>query len=266
MHAPSRPDAAKPDTVYLFGTCLVDLLAPDAGMAAITLLQSAGLRVVYPQGQSCCGQPAYNSGHRADALRVARAQIALFRQDWPIIVPSGSCAGMMREHWPDLFKGEADEAAAVAVAGRVHELTAFLVNILDLRLTDTGPPTRITWHASCHAMREMGVRDEPKALLRQLGNVELVELARERECCGFGGTFAIRHPDISAAMVADKLADVQATGAQTLLSGDCGCLLNITGALEKSGSTVTGQHIAEFLAARATVTRPAANRSGGSSA
>lgn len=245
----------RPDTVYFFGTCLVDLFYPRAGMAGMELLKREGLRVVFPQGQSCCGQPAYNSGYREEALKVARAQVALFKEDWPIVVPSGSCAGMMRTHWPDLFKGEPDEAQAVAAAGRTFELTQFLVNVLNVRLEDKGEPVRVTWHASCHAQREMGVVDEPKALLRQLANVELVELKRERECCGFGGTFAVRHPEISAAMVEDKVADIEGTGARAVVSGDCGCLMNINGALEAGGKPVAGRHIAEFLMERTHASR-----------
>ncbi|HYG90179.1 MAG TPA: (Fe-S)-binding protein [Azospirillum sp.] len=239
-----------PDNVYFFGTCLVDLFYPQAGMAGMELLKREGIRVVFPQGQSCCGQPAYNSGYRDEALKVARAQVALFTEDWPIVVPSGSCSGMIKTHYPDLFKGEPDEAQAVAVAGRTYELTQFLVHILNVKLEDKGEPVRITWHASCHAQREMGVLDEPKALLRQLANVELVELKREKECCGFGGTFAVRHPEISAAMVEDKVADIEGTGAKAVVSGDCGCLMNINGALDAGRKPVKGKHIAEFLMER----------------
>ncbi|HYH23154.1 MAG TPA: (Fe-S)-binding protein [Azospirillum sp.] len=245
----------RPGTVYFFGTCLVDLFYPQAGMAGMELLRREGVRVVFPQGQSCCGQPAYNSGYREEALKVARAQLRLFTEDWPVVVPSGSCAGMMKTHWPDLFKGEPEEAHAVAVAGRTVELTQFLVNVLNVALEDKGEPVRVTWHASCHAQREMGVVDEPKALLRQLANVELVELKREKECCGFGGTFAVRHPEISAAMVEDKVADIEGTGARAVVSGDCGCLMNITGALQAGGKPVQGKHIAEFLLERTHGTR-----------
>jgi L-lactate dehydrogenase complex protein LldE len=240
----------RPDTVYFFGTCLVDLFYPQAGMAGMELLRREGVRVVFPQGQSCCGQPAYNSGYREEARTVARAQLRLFAQDWPVVVPSGSCAGMMKTHWPELFHGEPEEAQAKAVAARTYELTQFLVNVLDVRLEDKGQPVRVTWHASCHAQREMGVVEEPKALLRQLANVELVELVREKECCGFGGTFAVRHPEISAAMVEDKVADIEGTGAKAVVSGDCGCLMNITGALEAGKKPVQGRHIAEFLLER----------------
>jgi len=217
--------------VYFFGTCLVDLFFPEAGMAGIRLLEREGLRVIYPQGQTCCGQPAFNCGYEAEARAVGRAQMELFPGDLPIVVPSGSCAAMMRHHYPAEF-GE-----------RVHELTEFLVNVLGVTLRDRGTPVKVAWHQSCHAARDMGVKDEPKSLLRQLGNVELIELARERECCGFGGTFSVRYPDISSAMRIDKAEDVTATGASELLSGDCGCLMNIAGAL----NGIRVRHVAEFL-------------------
>jgi L-lactate dehydrogenase complex protein LldE len=241
--------------VYFYGTCLVDLFYPEAGMAGIELLRREGLEVVFPQGQTCCGQPAFNCGYSEEARAVVRAQVALFPEPWPVIVPSGSCAAMMRRHYPELFAGEPDLPAVAALAGRVHELTEFLSGVLGVKLVDRGQPVRVTWHASCHALRELGIREEPKALLAQLANVELVGLARERECCGFGGTFAVRFPEISAAMVADKAADVAATGAVELLAADCGCLLNIGCKLEKTGSAVRPRHIAEFLWER---TRPPA--------
>ncbi len=235
------------NAVYFYGTCLVDLFYPEAGMAGIELLRRAGLEVIFPQAQTCCGQPAFNSGYAADARAVARAQVALFREPWPVIVPSGSCAAMMRCHYPGLFAGEPDLPAVVALAGRVHELTEFLVDVLGVELVDRGLPVRVAWHASCHALRELGAGEQPKALLGQLANVELVPLARERECCGFGGTFSVRFPEVSAAMVADKADDVAATGAAELLAADCGCLLNIAGRLARTGSTVRARHIAEFL-------------------
>ncbi|HEX9161886.1 MAG TPA: (Fe-S)-binding protein [Thermoanaerobaculia bacterium] len=237
---------ARPDSVYFFGTCLVDLFYPQAGLAAIRLIQREGVRVIFPQGQTCCGQPAFNSGYQDDARAVARKQIALFPGDLPIVVPSGSCAAMMRHHYPALFEGEADHAAAAAFASRICELTQFLTT-LGIELRDRGEPVKVAWHASCHAMREMGVGDEPKSLVRQLSNVELLELSRERECCGFGGTFSVRYPEISAAMVSDKAADVVATGAQELLSADCGCLMNIAGALGAKGVPLRARHVAEFL-------------------
>jgi L-lactate dehydrogenase complex protein LldE len=154
---------------------------------------------------------------------------------------------MMKHHYPDLFEGTPEHAQAVAFAARVHELTQFLVDVLGVRLTDRGEKATVTWHSSCHGLREMGLEAEPKALLSQLSNVTVVPLKRERECCGFGGTFSVRYPDISAAMVTDKIADVASTGAPTVLSADAACLLNIGGALEKTGAAARPMHLAEFL-------------------
>ncbi|WP_221931012.1 (Fe-S)-binding protein [Telmatospirillum sp. J64-1] len=242
----------KPSTVYFFGTCIIDLVYPQAGLSAVNLLEREGIRVVFPQGQSCCGQPAYNCGYPDEARAVARHQVELFHQPWPVVVPSGSCAGMMAKHYPSLFKGDPFLPRVENFSSRVIELTQFLVNVLDLKLEDKGEPVKVTWHSSCHSMREMGVGDEPKELLRRLSNVELQELKRERECCGFGGTFSVRHPEISAAMAEDKVADIRATGAKTVLSGDCGCLMNIgtrmeADAKEARGEVIDGKHIAEFL-------------------
>ncbi len=239
--------ADRPRAVYFFGTCVVDLFFPEAGLAGIELLRREGLEVVFPPGQTCCAQPAFNCGHHEEARAVARAQIALFPRDLPVVVPSGSCAGMMKHHYPDLFAGEPDEEAARSFAGRVVELTQFLVNVLGVRLTDRGTPVKVTWHSSCHGLREMGLDAEPKALLSQLANVSVSPLERERECCGFGGTFSVRYPDISSAMVDDKTADVERTGASVVLSADAACLLNIGGALEKKGASARPMHLAEFL-------------------
>ena len=237
----------RPDTVYFFGTCLVDLFYPEAGLAGIRLIEREGVRVVFPRAQTCCGQPAFNSGYDEEARAVARAQLALFPKPWPIVVPSGSCAGMMKRHYPELFAGDRDEAAALDVAARVVELTQFLTDVLRVQLTDRGGPVRVTFHSSCHAMREMGIAAEPRELLAQLANVTLAPLERGRECCGFGGTFAVRLPEISEAMVEDKAADVAATGADVLVSADGGCLLNIGGRLEARGDRIRPRHIADFL-------------------
>ncbi len=247
------PQAAanRPQAVYYFGTCLVDLFFPEAGLAGIKLLQSQGIEVIFPQNQSCCGQPAYSSGFLDEARAVAKSQFGLFPRDIPIVVPSGSCAGMMKKHYPELFHDGVEQAEAQAFSARVYELTQFLVDVLKIELKDLGAPTKVTYHPSCHAMREMGVGDQPKSLLRQLGNVELVALPRERECCGFGGTFAVRHPEVSAAMVTDKIEAVAETKADVVISSDCGCLMNIAGALEAKKRQVKqvagAKHIAEFL-------------------
>jgi len=238
---------SRPQAVYYYATCLVDLFFPEAGLSGIRLLQREGLRVIFPPGQTCCAQPAYNCGEREHAREVARAQIRLFREPHPIVVPSGSCAAMMKHHYPDLFTGDPLETEARAVAGRVYELTEFLADVLAVRLIDCGPPVRVTWHSSCHALREMEIVEQPRRLLAQLQNVEVLPLARERECCGFGGTFCVREPEISAAMAEDKAADAVSTGAAILLSGDGGCLMNIGGLLERRRETLAPRHVAQFL-------------------
>jgi len=237
----------KPQKVYFFGTCLVDLLYPEAGLAGMQLIRREGVEVIFPQDQTCCGQPAWNSGYREQTVDVALNQVNCFPKEYPVVVPSGSCAGMMRHHYPEVFKGHPEEARVRALSQRVFELTEFLVHVLKIELKDLGEPTRVALHTSCSARREMGVAAEHEALLGQLANVQLVEQARKAECCGFGGTFAVKHPEISAAMVADKAKAISDTGAEQLVSGDCGCLMNITGHMQHTGIGPSGQHIASFL-------------------
>jgi L-lactate dehydrogenase complex protein LldE len=225
----------------------MDLFYPGSGMAGIKLIQREGVQVIYPKQQTCCGQPAYNSGFPKEAKKVAFKQIRLFPENYPIVVPSGSCAAMMKHHYPLLFEGDPDFDLIKQFSNRIYELSEFLVRILKIRLEDQGTPTKVTWHSSCHALREMHIIEDSKSLIRQLQNVELVELQNEYECCGFGGTFAVKQPDISGAMVADKVADIHQTGASRLLAGDCGCLMNISGAMEYQNVPVKGQHFAEFI-------------------
>jgi L-lactate dehydrogenase complex protein LldE len=239
-----------PEKVYFFATCLVDLMYPKAGLAGMQLVKRAGVEVIFPRDQTCCGQPAFNSGYREEALAVARAQLACFKRDIPVVVPSGSCAGMIKHHWPELFQGEADEQRATDVAARTYELTEFLVDVLDVRLNDLGTPTRIAIHTSCSARREMGVADRIQSLVAQLDSVEVLTQDRESECCGFGGTFAVKQADVAGAMVKDKTDALRATGAERIISQDCGCLMNIGGAFEHQGDGPTTQHVAEFLLER----------------
>ena len=239
-----------PDTVYFMGTCLVDLFYPQAGMAGMELLRHQGIEVIYPQKQGCCGQPAFNSGYREEALAVARSQMQCFPREIPIVVPSGSCAGMVIHHWPELFAGEADEAAARSVSGRTIELTQFLADVLDLQLTDLGTPTEIAIHTSCSCRNELKVADRIESLVAQLSNVTVQEQPRKAECCGFGGTFSIKQPDLSGSIVNDKCDALESTGAARVVSQDCGCLMNIGGALEKRQQSMQPQHIAEFLLER----------------
>lgn len=235
---------------YYFGTCVIDACFPQAGLAGIALLQREGVQVIFPQEQSCCGQPAYNSGFSEEALKVARHQLKAFAKDYPIIAPSGSCAGMMKHQYPSLFAGQPDEEEALRFADRIYELSEFLVKVLNVQFEDRGEPIKVTWHSSCHALREMAIIPYAKTLLRQLERVELVELQNERECCGFGGTFSVKQPAISAAMVNDKVDDIVQTGAARVLATDCGCLLNIAGALGYRGLQIPTQHLAEFIVER----------------
>ncbi|WP_404364561.1 (Fe-S)-binding protein [Marinobacter sp.] len=238
---------AKPDKVYFFGTCLVDMFYPGAGMAGIQLLEREGIAVIFPQDQTCCGQPAYTSGYHDEARAVAAAQLDLFPGAWPIVVPSGSCGGMMRKHYPALFEGTPKASLAENVAGRIWELTDFLLNVCHVHLEDLGEPATVALHTSCSARREMGVAEVGPHLLKQLENVTVVEQARPEECCGFGGTFAVRHPEISAAMVSDKIQTLVDAGAPKFVTTDCGCLMNMSGHAQKAGQPVRGQHIVSFL-------------------
>ncbi|WP_249384112.1 (Fe-S)-binding protein [Chitinivorax sp. B] len=243
--------AKQTSQVYLFGTCLIDVFFPKAGLDAIALLEHAGVKVHFPQGQTCCGQPAYTSGYPDEARRVAWAQIAHFPGDWPIVVLSGSCAGIMKHHYPTLFALEPTRLTQVQqFSARVVELTDYLVNHLNLQLTDLGEPTTVTLHTSCTARREMGTLQTGRALLSRLQNVTLAVQGHESECCGFGGTFSIRHPEISAAMVADKTQALLETGAAHLVSADCGCLMNINGSLANQGQPLQGEHIVSFVRQR----------------
>jgi len=238
---------SKPEKVYFFGTCLVDLFYPEAGLDGIRLLEREGIEVLFPEDQTCCGQPAYTSGYAREARAVAAAQLGLFPEPWPIVVPSGSCGGMMRTHYPQLFAGSDLEERANEVAGRVHELTEFLVHVCHLKLEDRGAPEKVAMHTSCSARREMGLAETGPTLLAQLGQVELVEQARAAECCGFGGTFAVRHPEVSAAMVEDKTTAIAEAGAQRFVTSDCGCMMNIGGRFEQQKTPVEGEHIASYL-------------------
>jgi L-lactate dehydrogenase complex protein LldE len=239
---PSRPQA-----VQFFGTCLVDLFYPRVGLAGMALIRRAGIRVEYPRGQSCCGQPAYNSGYRDEALAVAARQIEALAGELPVVVPSGSCTAMMRHHYPALFAGHPLQSRAIALSRRVWELTELLVDVLDFRAADLGPPVAVAVHSSCSARRELGAADRIETLLDRLDGVRKMEQARKAECCGFGGTFAVKQPALSGAMVRDKCDAIRAAAASVLVSQDCGCLMNIGGAFEKEGGGPRCAHIAEFL-------------------
>lgn len=253
-HGP-RSYPAKPAHVYLFATCLVDQFAPEAGLAVVQLLEREHIRVHFPADQTCCGQPAYTSGYPDEARTVARRQLDLFPEPWPVVVPSGSCAAMMRHHYPKLFADDPLLAAkAAALAERIFEFTEFMVHVAGFSGADRGAPCTVALHTSCHARREMGVHETSRALIEGLPGVTLAEQARAEECCGFGGSFAVRHGDISAAIVSDKVASLVDSGAERVVGADCGCLFNIAGRAEyldraagRATPTLPAEHIASFL-------------------
>lgn len=247
MSDPVKIYPARPTKVYFYATCLVDLFFPDAGLAGVQLLEREGIQVLFPQNQTCCGQPAYSSGFNDQAREVILPQLDLFPEDYPIVVPSGSCAGMMRQHYPELFAGTPQAAQAEALAARTWELTDFLLQVCQIKLQDRGQPIKVAMHTSCSARREMGIAAVGPALLGQLAQVELVEQARPAECCGFGGTFALRHEEISGAMVKDKAEALVAAGAEQFVTTDCGCMMNIAGYAAKQKLPLQGQHIVSFL-------------------
>ena len=240
---------AEPIRVALFVTCLVDLFRPSVGFAAVKLLEDAGCTVEVPEAQSCCGQPAYNSGDRADAKAIARQVIAAFAGYDYVVVPSGSCGGMIKTHYPALFADEPAMAGeAMALAARTYELVSFLADVLKRDQVAARYAGSVTYHDACSGLRELGVKEQPRRLLRSVAGLTLKEMATPEVCCGFGGTFCVKYPEISDKMVSDKVADIAATGAETLLCGDMGCLLNMAGKLARLGRPIAVRHVAEVLA------------------
>jgi L-lactate dehydrogenase complex protein LldE len=229
-------------------TCLVDLFRPSVGFAAAKLLEEAGCEVVVPL-QTCCGQPAYNSGDRSTARRLALQAIDAFAGVEYVVAPSGSCAGMLRVHYPALFADEPDlQPRAAAFAAKVHELVSFLTEVCGVERVAARCEAVATYHDACSGLRELGIREQPRKLLASVAGLTLHEMENRDVCCGFGGTFAVKYPDISGAIVAAKADDVEASGATLLLAGDLGCLLNIAGKLQREGVPVAARHVAEVLA------------------
>jgi L-lactate dehydrogenase complex protein LldE len=237
--------------VALFVTCLVDLYRPNVGFSAIALLEEAGCQVEVPATQSCCGQPAYNSGDRATAKELARQLVDEFLPYDYTVVPSGSCGGQISHHYPGLFADDPEyRGRAERLAAKTHELVSFLTDVRGM----TGIAARydgvVTYHDSCSGLRELGIKRQPRALLAGMPGVTLKEMADAEICCGFGGTFCVKYPEISTRMVSDKTRAIAATGADTLLAGDMGCLLNMAGRLKREGVPVKVRHVAEVLAGR----------------
>ena len=238
-----------PLTVGLFVTCLVDLFRPSVGFAAVDLLERAGCRVVVPDGQTCCGQPAYNSGAREIAASIAQNVLKSFDGFDYVVAPSGSCAAMLKLHMPGLFTDDSVlRARAESLAERTWELTSFLIdvrNFTDLAVSHNGSAS---YHDGCSGLRELGVRDQPRRLLSAVDELELREIDDAEVCCGFGGAFCVKYPSISGAMAERKADAIEAAGASVVLSGEMGCLMNIAGTLSRRGSDIEVRHTAEILA------------------
>jgi L-lactate dehydrogenase complex protein LldE len=243
---PTHPARSR---VGLFVTCLVDLFRPNVGFAAVKLLEDAGCVVEVPPLQVCCGQPAYNSGDAADTRALARTVIDAFEGYDYLVAPSGSCAGMIKEHYPRLFATSAPwRGRAEALADKTFELMSFLTDVCGVEQVIARFEGSVTYHDSCSGLREMGVRDQPRALLAGVQGLDLREMHESDVCCGFGGTFCVKFPRISERMVSEKVRNVTESGADALLGGDMGCLLNMAGRLKRSGSDTKVFHAAEVLA------------------
>jgi L-lactate dehydrogenase complex protein LldE len=234
--------------VGLFATCLVDLMRPSVGFAAAKLLEEAGCSVEVPS-QTCCGQPAFNSGDRATARALALQMIEAFEGFDYVVVPSGSCGGQIARHYPELF---ADDPTllkrANALADKTHELVSFLVDVRGVKAVSASLDAKATYHDSCSGLRELSVKAQPRSLLASVQGLTLVEMKECETCCGFGGTFAVKYGEISDAIVAKKVENIEASGADTLIAGDLGCLMNMAGKLQRLGKPVKARHVAEVLA------------------
>ena len=234
--------------VGLFVTCLVDLIRPSIGFAAVKLLEDAGCSVEVPS-QTCCGQPAFNSGDRATTRAIASQVIEAFGKFDYVVAPSGSCAGMIKVHFPELFAEDPNlVGAAHALADKTYELVSFLVDVMKVERVKARFAGTVTYHDSCSGLRELGIREQPRKLLASVDGLELEELPDADICCGFGGTFAVKYGDISNAIVTEKIKKVKESGAPTLLAGDLGCLMNMAGKLKRQGEEIAVRHVAEVLA------------------
>lgn len=236
--------------VNLYATCLIDTLYPETGEAVVRLLRHFGVQVGYPEGQTCCGKPADSGGYTRASRKAAEHFISVFEKtDDPIVIPSGSCASMVKNHYPELFKDNVRmRKKAEAIAGRTYELSQFLVNVLKVHEANLTGKGRITYHASCQLTRELGVREEPLLLLQSLKGAEFVPLPHADRCCGFGGIFMAKLPEVSMALADEKVENILSTGADTVTGCDHGCLMNISDAMGRRGSTVQVKHIAAVLA------------------
>lgn len=237
-----------PSRVALFVTCLVDLLYPEVGECTVALLRDAGVEVDFPEKQTCCGQPPYNSGFHEEARRMARTLLDAFEGAEAVVSPSGSCTAMVRSYYPHLFHGTPDEERARSLAGKTYELSEFLVDVLGVERLEGSFDARVTYHDACHGLRELGLSGQGRKLLSGIEGLELVEMARPEACCGFGGTFSVRLPEMATAMADDKLDQARATEAAVMVAGDPGCLMHLAGRASRTGRTIRPMHLAVLLA------------------
>lgn len=243
------PSPSAGPTIGLFATCLVDLMRPVVGFASVKLLEDAGCQVFVPKTQTCCGQPAFNSGDVPDTADIARGVIETFENFDYVVVPSGSCGGMIKHHYPEVFVDDpAWRARAEALSEKTYELISFLTDVMGVTSVPVTFNENVTYHDSCSGLREMGVKEQPRILLNTVDGLSITEGEETETCCGFGGLFCVKYPDISEKMVDTKINDVVATGADTLLAGDLGCLMNIAGRIQRRGLDIKVRHTAEVLA------------------
>lgn len=233
--------------IYFYATCLGSAAMQESIINAMKLLTREGVEVIFKKNQTCCSQPSFNSGYFKESKEIALYNVNLFEEDYPIVVPSGSCAGMMSHDYIELFKKDKEFEKIEAFSKRVIELSQYLDKVLNVNYEDKGEPIKVTWHSNCHALRVQKSIESSKNLIKRLKNVELIDLEYEEECCGFGGTFCVKEPEISNAMARAKIKDIQNTGVKYLISGDGGCLLNLDGTMRKMGLDMKGVHLYDFL-------------------
>lgn len=235
--------------VSLFITCLVDQFFPEVGMSVVGVLRKLGVEVDFPAAQTCCGQPAFNSGFSSDARELAKRFIEIFENSEYVVAPSGSCTSMVRVFYPELFKDDPRwHMRAESLAARTYEFTEFLVNVLKVEDVGAAFHGKVALHQSCHLLRELNVRTEPQSLLHEVRGIEVVELERAEACCGFGGLFSIKYPHISGSILQDKLDSIEKSGADVVVASDVSCLMHIAGGLSRQSCAATTMHIAELLA------------------
>ncbi len=234
--------------ISLFIPCFVDQFYPNAGIGMVRILEKLGHEVDYPESQTCCGQPAFNSGYWGEARAVADTMLDAFRESDVVVGVSGSCGAMLKVFYPELYHGQPREAEAKALAAKTHEFSSFLVNVLKVGDLGAEFSAKATFHDGCHGLRELGIKREPRELLRHVRGLELVEMKEAETCCGFGGTFSVKFPEISTAMGEVKCASILETGADLVISNDSSCLMQIQGLLNRQGRPVRSMHLAEVLA------------------